>query len=178
MVCNTVNMIHGVNSHLTLPCISMSRCGVAGHYAVKQPNPEAAALLINAIFAAANDPQHCQHILRGTQTGPEKHLMGNNMHAFCVTAHRLDVDDDLHQTTQLNALACLARLCRLERENKARPDWRPQGAVTAIPWSREAEGQHTLTCTQGPFGMDAIAQALVVRAPCAVAAFGLWPLVW
>lgn len=102
--------------------------------------------------------------------------MGNTMHVFCVAAHRLDVHDELHQTTQLNALACLARLSKLERENKARLDWRPQGTMMAMPWTNEAERQHALNHLQGPFGMDAIAQALGVCAVCAFAAFGLWPL--
>lgn len=102
--------------------------------------------------------------------------MGNNMHAFCVVAHRLDVNDDLHQTIQLNALACLARLCKLEWDNKGRLDWGPRGPNMALPWTSEAERQHDLNHVQGPVGMDAIAQALAVCAVCAFAAFGLWAL--
>ena len=98
--------------------------------------------------------------------GTKEHVMAN-MTAFCEVVLRPNVDDDLQQTTQLNALACFVRLCQLERDfSPNRPDWRPKDASTTRPWYYEAEGQHASSHLQGPFGMALVAQALGV---CALA---------
>lgn len=136
---------------------------IADHYVVQLPNPTAAAMVIQAMFAALDDPQHCQHILRGTQAGPKEKVMAK-MIAFCDVIHRPNVDGDLQQINQLNALACLVRLCQLERDFSPRPDWRPKGALTTRPWYREAERQNASSHLQGPFGMALVAQALGVCA--------------
>lgn len=95
--------------------------------------------MVNALYAAVDDDQHCQHILRGTQTGPEAHLMGHNRAAFLVALKACDTQSPLQLTAMLNTSACLARLCGLEFTNKAKPDWREKGSAVATAWWKHTE---------------------------------------
>lgn len=139
----------------------------AGHCVAQKPNLPAAALLINALYAAYNDPQHCQHTLRWTQKGGERRLMGPNMKAFMVVMRSLKTNDPLQLTIQLNALACLARLCALELHHDGDRDWMVTGddfkvltPTSSRPWFKEALSTGALQC-----GMGAIATALAVSLP-------------
>lgn len=134
---------------------------------VQKPNLPAAALLINALYAAYDDPQQCQHTLRGTQTGYEQPLMGPNMNAFMVVMKTLKPNDPLQLIPQLNAVACLARLCSFELQHEGERDWRNarediKGSTLASirPWFNEALSKDALQC-----GMNAIAEALAVSVP-------------
>ena len=95
--------------------------------------------MVNALYAAVDDDQHCQHILRGTQTGPEAHLMGHNRDAFFVALKTFDTKSPLQLTAMLNASACLARLCELELANEAKPNWREKESTVVTAWWKQAE---------------------------------------
>ena len=155
---------HGTStaSMTALPNSALASCICLAGHPVGQRNPYADAMMIDAMFAAIDDPQHCQHILKGTHSGPKD--LTEIINALCHFVHNLDVKNGLQQITQLNTLACLLMLCRWEREFSSRPDWRPKGAVAARPWYHEAERQNALSCQQGPFGMALVAQAFGVCA--------------
>lgn len=108
---------------------------------------ETAALIVNALYAAIDNPEQCQHLLLGTQRIPEGPLPRENKVTANLAIQAFDKHVEYQLTAQLNGIACLARLC--EQEVVHAPDWAPQRSGT--PWYDIAEAKSTFQCAIGSF---------------------------
>ena len=86
----------------------------AGDYAAKGTDPEAAAELINALYTTLLCPTHCVYLLMGGLQSARQGSAAANQHAMHSAIVSLSPDYDLQLAAQLNAIACVARLCIAE----------------------------------------------------------------
>ena len=108
-----------------------------------------ATLVVNALYAALGDPQHCHLLLRGAQKVPGDHPPASQTMHDAVKA--FDRDDGLQLTAQLTAIACLAQLCAMEARHGRRSQRIETGDPRSSAWYDRAQANGTFELAMDVF---------------------------
>lgn len=114
--------------------------------------------MMDALYAALDDAQHCQHVLQEARSHPKVHLLGRNNKAFVKAFKALSGHSDQRLTAKLTALACLARLYDMEVDRSPKPGCRARDATSGKPVFDSALGKSVFPCA-----VESVAQALQVQ---------------
>ena len=100
-------------------------------------------MVVYALYAGLDDPEQCKHLLLDTQQLPWGEVLPKSVAASINTAvQSFDKNDEYQLTTQLNGIACLARLCDVERQNAL------DGSTSG---SSHAQPCYTMATSKGAF---------------------------
>lgn len=105
-----------------------------------------------ALYAAFDCPEQCRLICNGggiIVMKDETIQRSTNLdtvtscNAINFAIRSFDTDDEAQLTAQLNAIACLARICNLQKHNLLDPDWRDKWTDARCPdtvtWLEQTE---------------------------------------
>ena len=117
----------------TLASSSCPCCHVIAGFDSIYTNARLTAIAVGgALYAAFDCPEQCRLLCSGgitlskdadMQSSPTLDTT-SSCNAINSAIRAFDTDDEAQLTAQLNAIACLARICKLQQQNLLDPDWR------------------------------------------------------
>ena len=96
------------------------------------------AATADAMYAVVDSQQQCRQLLRESDQYRARSV--DLLARMPEAISRLDPANQLELTAQLNALACLARMCDLEVQHESKPGWTQTGKQSGgTPWLDQAK---------------------------------------